>query len=80
MRHLASRRVRLLIAANLLALVVIFTSGNVATAQWETYCPPTATGCDCLFDVPLNPDGCFDNNGPEILCSSNQFCFEPEEN
>jgi len=74
-----SGRVKLLLAANLLALAFLAGNGNSASAQYTTWCPPSATGCDCLFGAPLNPDGCHDNGGDDIICSSNEWCFEQPE-
>lgn len=67
-------RVKLLLAANIAAAAMLFATSNTASAQYQTYCPPDASGCDCLSGVPFNPDGCYDNGGSAFLCSSNQYC------
>lgn len=71
-----SRRMKILGVANLIAVALLFVTAGSVSAGWETYCPPSALGCDCLMNVPFNPDGCYDNNGEDIICSSNEWCLE----
>lgn len=73
-----SGRVKMLLAANLVAAIVLFGTWDMASAQWETYCPPDAKGCDCLLDNPWNPDGCYEVAPEGFLCSSNEYCMEPD--
>jgi hypothetical protein len=80
MTILKSIRVRLLLAANALAVAFLFADAGLAQGdEWETFCPPEATGCDCLKAMPFSPGGCYDNLGDVIVCSSNEWCaINPE--
>jgi hypothetical protein len=71
-------RVKLLMGANLLGLALLIGLNTPASADegWETFCPPSATGCDCLRNAWPNPDGCYDNLGDEFRCSSNEYCLD----
>jgi hypothetical protein len=70
-----SGRVRLLLAANLLAAALLLTTEASLSEGWITFCPPEAEGCDCLKEHGINPAGCYDNLGEEYLCSSNDNCL-----
>jgi RNA polymerase sigma factor (sigma-70 family) len=75
-----SGRVRLLLAANLLAAALLLTTEASLSEGWITFCPPEAEGCDCLEESGWNPAGCYDNSWHIIECSSNDYCLlrQPE--
>lgn len=79
MTVIKSGLVRFLLAANGIVLVLFLTGVDSARGdEWETFCPPSAAGCDCITGSTVLPNGCYDNLGDEFLCSSNQYCNEPE--
>lgn len=78
MRKLFSRRVKVLLAANLVAWATLYATGGLLDAQWTTFCPPQARGCQCLQGKPFLPDGCYEDAVEGFRCCSNEFCNNPE--